>query len=137
MLVAKFHESNCQDKSILISIDKAVNSTIQLRSKKELIQNFIETINASSKVDEDWRKFVREQKEADLEVLIREEKLKQKETKRFINNSFRDGAIKTTGTDIDKILPATSRFDGGKRATKKQNIIDKLVEFFEKYFGLV
>lgn len=137
MLVAKFHESNCEDKSILVSIDKAVGSSMQLRSKKELIENFIETINSSTIVDEDWREFVHEQKEADLAALISEEKLKQKETMKFINNSFRDGALKTTGTDIDKIMPPASRFGGGNRAEKKQSIIEKLMKFFEKYLGLV
>lgn len=137
MLVAKFHESNCEDKSILVSIDKAIGSSIQLRSKKELIENFIETVNSSTKVDEDWRRFIHEQKETELATLISEEKLKQEETKKFINNSFRDGALKTTGTDIDKIMPPASRFGGGNRAAKKQNVIDKLMQFFEKYFGLV
>ncbi len=56
---------------------------------------------------------------------------------KFINNSFRDGALKTTGTDIDKIMPPASRFGGGNRAEKKQSIIDRLIKFFEKYFGLV
>ncbi|MBS4054021.1 MAG: type I restriction endonuclease subunit R [Thermaerobacter sp.] len=137
MLVAKYHASNCEDKSILVSIDKAVNSSIQLRSKKELIENFINTVNSSTKVDEDWRKFVHEQKETDLEALITEEKLKQEETKRFIDNSFRDGALKTTGTDIDKIMPPASRFGSGNRTAKKQGVIEKLMKFFEKYFGLV
>lgn len=137
MLVAKFHESNCEDKNILVSIDKAINSSLQLRSKKELIENFIHTINASTVVDEDWRKFVIEQKETDLATLIEEEKLKQEETRKFINNSFRDGALKTTGTDIDRIMPPVSRFGGGNRVVKKQGIIEKLMQFFEKYFGLV
>lgn len=137
MLVAKFHESNCEDKNILISIDKAINSSLQLRSKKELIENFIHTVNASTVVDEDWRKFVIEQKEADLNTLIEEEKLKQEETRKFINNSFRDGSLKTTGTDIDRIMPPVSRFGGGNRVVKKQGIIEKLMQFFEKYFGLV
>jgi type I restriction enzyme R subunit len=137
MLVAKFHESNCEDKNILISIDKAINSSLQLRSKKELIENFIHTVNASTVVDEDWRKFVIEQKEADLNTLIEEEKLKQEETRKFINNSFRDGSLKTTGTDIDRIMPPVSRFGGGNRVVKKQGIIEKLMLFFEKYFGLV
>lgn len=137
MLVAKYHDSNCEDKSILVSINKAVNSSIQLRSKKELIEHFIETVNASTKVDEDWRKFVREQKETDLSAIIDEEKLKQDETKRFIDNSFRDGSLKTTGTDIDRILPPVSRFNGGNRTAKKQSVIEKLMQFFEKYFGLV
>ncbi|NLA43356.1 type I restriction endonuclease subunit R, partial [Candidatus Saccharibacteria bacterium] len=137
MLVAKFHESNCTDKSILVSIDKAVNSSMQLRSKKELIEHFIQTVNATTKVDQDWKKFVEEQKESDLANIISEEKLKQKETRRLINNSFRDGLLKTTGTDIDKIMPPVSRFGGGNREVKKQNIIDRLMGFFEKYFGLV
>ncbi|MDN5314987.1 MAG: type restriction enzyme subunit [Clostridiales bacterium] len=137
MLVAKFHDSNCTDKGILISIDKAVNSSMQLRSKKELIEHFIQTVNATTKVDQDWKKFVEEQKESDLANIISEEKLKQKETRRLINNSFRDGLLKTTGTDIDKIMPPVSRFGGGNREVKKQNIIDRLMGFFEKYFGLV
>ncbi|MBT9146541.1 MAG: Type I restriction enzyme EcoR124II R protein [Syntrophomonadaceae bacterium] len=136
MLVAKFHESNCEDKSVLISIDKAIGSSIRLRSKKVLIERFVGTINASTNVDEDWRRFVHEQKEIDLAALISEEKLKPEETKKLIDNSFRDGALKATGTNIDKILPPVSRF-GSDRATKKQNVIDKLMKFFEKYFGLV
>lgn len=92
-------------------------------------------VNAYTKVDEDWRKFVHEQKETDLVTIISEEKLKKEETDKFINNSFRDGVLKTTGTDIDKIIPPVSRFDGGKRAAKKQSVIDKLMEFFEKNFG--
>lgn len=137
MLVAKYHQTNCEDKSILVSIDKAISSSIQLRSKKELIEHFIDTVNAATNVDEDWRKFVTEQKETDLNQLIIEEKLKQEETKRLMENSFRDGLLKTTGTDIDKIMPPVSRFGGGNRTAKKQSVIEKLMDFFEKYFGLV
>lgn len=136
MLVAKYHQTNCEDKSILVSIDKAISSSIQLRSKKELIEHFIDTVNAATNVDEDWRKFVFEQKETDLNQLIEEEKLKQEETKRLMDNSFRDGLLKTTGTDIDKIMPPVSRFGGGNRTAKKQSVIEKLMDFFEKYFGL-
>lgn len=78
---------------------------MQLRSKKELIEHFIEIVNAATNVDEDWCKFVIEQKETDLSQLITEEKLKQEETKRLMDNSFRDRLLKTTGTDIDKIMP--------------------------------
>ncbi len=135
MLVQKYHDGNCKDKEILVTIDKAVNSSIQLRSKKELIESFIRTVNASTEVNEDWRRFVLEQKEHDLSEIIEEERLKPVETRKFINNSFRDGTIKTTGTDIDKIMPPVSRFGGG-REVKKQGVIDRLTTFFEKYFGL-
>jgi len=138
MLVAKYHASNCKDKSILVSIDKAIGSSTQLRSKRELIKNFIETINASTNVDEDWRAFVLKQKEADLNAIVGEENLKFEETKKFLDNAFRDGVLRTTGTDIDRILPPISRFAvAGSREAKKQGIITKLMSFFEKYFGLV
>ncbi|MGI6570395.1 MAG: type I restriction endonuclease subunit R [Caldicoprobacterales bacterium] len=136
MLVAKYQQSNCKDKTILTTIDKAINSSIELRSKKELIERFIEQVNVSTKVDEDWRKFLHERKEADISAIIEEEKLKPEETRRFIDNAFRDGMLKTTGTAIDKIMPPVSRFGGG-RAAKKQGIIEKLMIFFEKYLGLV
>ena len=136
MLVEKYHDGNCEDKEILVTIDKAINSSIQLRSKKELIDNFIRTVNVSTEVEADWRKFVLEQKETDLSIIIAEEKLKSEETRKFIDHSFRDGTLKTTGTDIDKIMPPISRFGSG-RAVKKQGVIDKLMKFFEKYLGLV
>ena len=136
MLVEKYHDGNCEDKEILVTIDKAINSSIQLRSKKELIDNFIRTVNVSTEVEADWRKFVLEQKETDLSIIIAEEKLKSEETRKFIDHSFRDGTLKTTGSDIDKIMPPISRFGSG-RAVKKQGVIDKLMKFFEKYLGLV
>ena len=136
MLVAKYKQSNCKDKTILTTIDKAINSSIELRSKKELIERFIEQVNVSTKVDEDWRKFLHERKEADITAIIEEERLKPEETRRFIDNAFRDGILKTTGTAIDKIMPPVSRFGGG-RAAKKQGIIEKLMLFFEKYLGLI
>lgn len=137
MLVAKYHKDNCQDKEILVAIDKAIKSSLQLRSKKELIEHFIETINTDTDVNKDWQKFVREQKEADIQALIDEEKLKPEETKKFVANAFRDGVLKTNGTDLDKIMPPVSRFgDNGSRDKKKQTVIGKLKAFFEKYFGL-
>jgi len=136
MLVDKYQKSNCKDKTILTTIDKAINSSIELRSKKELIERFINQVNVSTKIDEDWRKFLHERKEEEITEIIKEENLKPEETRRFIDNSLQDGVLKTTGTAIDKIMPPISRFGGG-RAVKKQGIIEKLTKFFEKYFGLV
>ena len=136
MLVAKYHDSNCEDKEILGSIDKAIKSSLALRSKQELIDKFISKINADTNVYSDWAKFVKKQKEEDLENLIKEENLNEEATRKFLDNSFRDGEVKITGTDIEKILPAMRRFGGGNRAEKKQTIIDKIKKFFEKYFGI-
>ena len=136
MLVEKYHDGNCEDKEILSAIRKAVDASIQLRSKKELIEQFISQVNVESSVQGDWRRYVSEQEESDLAEIIATEKLKPEETRKFMENAFRDGAIKTTGTDIDKLIPPVSRFGGGNRAKKKQGIIEKFQTFFEKYFGV-
>ena len=136
MKVAEYYKSNKKDKEILIDIKKAIDSSIELRSKKELIEGFIDRVNSSKNVTDDFKKFVREEKEKDLEKVIEEEKLKPEETKKFIDNSLRDGTLKTTGTDIDKLLPPVSRFGGGNRIEKKSGVIEKLKGFFDKYLGL-
>ena len=136
MLVEKYHDGNCEDKEILSTIRKAVDASIQLRSKKELIEQFISQVNVESSVQGDWRRYVSEQEESDLAEIIATEKLKPEEARKFMENAFRDGAIKTTGTDIDKLMPPVSRFGGGDRTKKKQGIIEKFKTFFEKYFGL-
>ncbi len=136
MLVAKYHQSNCEDKEILGTIDKAIKSSLALRSKKELIDGFISKINADTNVMDDWGKFVKEQKEIDLKKIINDENLNEEETRKFLDNAFRDGQVKTNGTDIERILPPMRRFGGGNRAKKKENIIVKVKKFFEKYFGL-
>lgn len=136
LLVQKYHDSNCTNKEILVNISKAIGSSIQLRSKKELIENFIGSVNADTDVEKSWKDFVRQRKDEDLKEIIDSEHLKPQETRTFIDNSFRDGQVRTTGTDIDRILPPMSRFGGGNRQEKKKSVINKIQAFFERYFGL-
>lgn len=136
MLVKKYHDTHCEDKEVLITIHKAMDASPELRSKKQLIENFIAGINDVDDVMNEWHSYVVEQRAHDLDEIIAEEKLKPEDTRKFMENAFRDGEIKTSGTDIDKLMPPISRFGGGGRAKKKQGVIDKLKTFFEKYFGI-
>lgn len=136
MLVKKYHDTHCEDKEVLISIKKAIDASPELRSKKQLIETFIMGINEVDDVMNEWHDFVVKQREDDLKTLIAEEKLKEPETRKYLENAFREGEIKTTGTDIDKLMPPVSRFGGGARAEKKQTVISKLKNFFDKYFGV-
>ena len=136
MLVAKYHDSNCEDASIIVDIRKAIGGSPELRSKRDLIENFISQINTSTNVQKDWLAYIQKKKVEELEQITAELKLKPEETKIFIENSFRDGALRTTGTDIDKILPPVSRFGGGNRSEVKKNVIERLTSFFERYCGV-
>ena len=138
LLVKNYHDSNCKNKEILVNIRKAVSASMQLRSKKELIEDFVASVNTDTDVDEAWEAYVKQRKSDDLNEIITRENLKADETAKFVDNAFRDGVIRTTGTDIDKILPAMSRFGGdGNRQEKKKTVIEKLKVFFEKYFGII
>lgn len=136
MLVKKYHDGHCEDKEVLVTINRAVDASPELRSKKALIENFISRINEVDDVMTEWHEYVNEKREEELVQIIKDEKLKEPETRKFIKNAFRDGEIRTIGTDIDKLMPPVSRFGGGNRSVKKQGIIDKLKAFFEKFFGI-
>ena len=145
MLLEKYRQSNCQDKEILTSIPKTVDATPQLRSsKKALINEFIERIDMPlfhRSIIAEWRQFVLQRKEQDLQKIIDDEGLKPQETRRFVENCFRNDELKTTGTAIDDILPRISRFAkqdpaAPSRIQKKLSVIQQLREFFDRYLGL-
>ena len=118
---------------------KAIAASPDLRNKRDLIEQFIErmTPTDSDNVMDNWEKYVEEQRAADLQRIIEEEKLKPAETQAFISHAFEDGQLSTIGTSITKILPPMPLFGGGgKRNQKKKTVIEKLQAFFNKYFDL-
>ncbi len=136
MLVAKYHESNCEDKEVLVTIQKAVNASPELRSKKALIENFIENLKEVDDVMIGWESYVEQEREQELAQIIEEENLNEEETRRYMENAFRDNEIKTSGTDLNNLMPPTSRFGGGNREEKKQTVINKFLAFFERFRGI-
>ncbi|MDO5650469.1 MAG: type I restriction endonuclease subunit R, partial [Gallicola sp.] len=43
-LIRRYHEGNSADVEIMVTISKAINSSVELRSKKDLIENFIQSL---------------------------------------------------------------------------------------------
>ena len=136
MLVTKYHDSHCKDREVLVAIQKAIDSSPELRSKKALIQSFLKGINEVDDIMSEWHAFIARQKEQDLLSIINDEGLNEQETREYIESCFRDGFVKTNGTDLNKVLPPMSRFGSNNRIEKKQRVIGKLLEFFEKYYGI-
>jgi type I restriction enzyme R subunit len=125
------------DKEIRATIERAINSSPSLRNKKDLIEQFVDSVNTKVKVDAQWQSFVATKKVEELERIITEENLNAEAARSFIDNAFRDGSISVSGTAITKILPPISRFSKNNgHASKKQAVLDKLIAFFERYFGL-
>ena len=120
-LVDNYQKSNLKDKEILTSIKKSIDSSIELRSKKALIEQFIDKINANSDLNQDWREFTNQSKAVELEQIISEENLKSENTQKLLANAFRDGELKSTGTHFASILPPISMFDKNNTRAKKKN----------------
>lgn len=135
MLVEKYKEKHGDDKEIVVDIMKAVDSSPELRSKKDLIENFLAVVNDCDDVQQAWLEYIQEKRDKELETLIEQESLNSNMTHEFMKYSFNQGDIKTSGTDIDNLLPAMSRF-GGDRSVKKQTVIEKFKAFFERYYGI-
>ena len=136
-LIKKYHEDHTKNREILLDINKAIDSSVELRNKKDLINQFISSLDVRSVVDDDWQKFVEGKKVEELEQIIASESLDHDATYTFIKNAFRNGNVATTGTAITKILPPVSRFSPtGERTKKRENVLDKLKRFFEKFFDI-
>ena len=136
-LIKEYHKDHIKNKEIITDINKAVNSSMVLRNKKDLIDRFIASLNKNALVDEEWREFIEKNKKEELEKIITEENLNSEETYKFIENAFKDGSVPTTGTAITKILPPISRFSKtGERTKKRENILDKLKVFFERFYDI-
>ena len=139
MLVTKYREEqgNGDDIELRATISRAVDASPTLRNKSDLIEAFVERVSAAGPVDEQWNKYVAERRIAELDRLIEDEGLRAKETHAFVKQAFRDGAIQTTGTSITRVLPPASRFSSdGSHSAKKQRVLARLGEYFERFFGL-
>lgn len=136
-LVKKYHDSNMEDKEILVTINKAIMSSPDLRNKKDLILAFIDSLDANSDVYADFEGFMNSKKKEELDKIIEEENLNSDETYKFIRKSFEQGRVETNGTEISDMLPPMSMFsEDNNRQVKKNRVLDKLIEFFDKFFSI-
>ncbi|WP_434922714.1 type I restriction endonuclease subunit R [Glutamicibacter sp. PAEs-4] len=140
MLVQKHREEHGDgdDKELRAGISRAIDSSPSLRNKKDLIENFVDSLSVDASVQDEWQKYVAEQRDRELEQIIQEENLKREQTLGYVDLAFSDGVLRTTGTEVTKILPPVSRFSMvTNHGEKKRRVIEKLTVFFERFFGLI
>lgn len=128
-----------EDREISASIIRAIDASLTLRSKKDLIEAFIATVAVGADVDVEWRRFLAERRAAELDALIEREGLHADETRALVASALRDGGLPTGGTALAQTLPAMPRF--GAAATeryleKRAGVLDALVSFVERFTGV-
>ena len=135
-LVQQYHDTNCQDKTIIVKLRKQIEASPDMRDKRDLIEKFIDqmTPDKDSDVGEQWEAYIEREKKAELDAIINEERLKPQETAAFMQRAFMDGYVTETGTGIAQILPPSNPFlpESGE---KKQTVIERLKEYLQKFIG--
>ena len=138
-LVKKYQNQNSKDRELTLrDIDRAIKSSPEMRNKKDLIDEFVESITPTSEVDDDWNTFVRKKMQEEVSDIISSEKLQEVPARKFIKNSFENGFVQTDGTDVAAIMPPINPFKkAAGREEKKSEILDKIKSFFNRFYDLV
>lgn len=139
MLVEQYRETHGSDESeeIRAQISRAANSSPSLRNKRDLIEEFVNTVSLTQPVDEQWEEFIRTKRTAELNAIITEEKLRMPTAQSFIEEALTTGIVSTLGTGIVRILPPMSRFTpGNEREKVKTRVLQRIQAFVERYRNL-
>ena len=139
MLVEKLRaeKGDGDDKEVRAEITRAVDASPTLRSKRDLVEDFVESVSLLGAVDAQWQAYIAAKRETELQELIETHKLRLEETQSFVDAAFRDGQLRTAGTEITRILPRVSRFNReSNHGDKKKRVIEALSRFFERFRGL-
>ena len=137
MLLHKYQESHFKDKEIVVTITKSIDSSMELRSKKDLIEQFISALTPATRIDDDWQAFIQQKKKAELDAIIKDENLNKDATYSFVNNAFRDGYVQTFGKELAGILPPISLFSRSNNRTQKRlSVVEKITAFFNRFKDL-
>ena len=136
-LVAQKNGDSVHDAELVVKIKKSIAATPDLRDKEDLIMHFVQNISAGSDINDEWSMYVHQKLGKELQELIATENLKPEQTLEFLQQSFRDGEIRESGTGIASILPPMPLFGaGGSREAKKKAVTEKLKALFKRFYDL-
>ncbi|WP_218078939.1 hypothetical protein [Brevibacterium sp. HMSC08F02] len=141
MLVEKLHtpksSSTPSDDDVKEQIRQAIDASPTLRGKRDLFMDFIEAVDTSKNVVDQWNAFVQQRRERELGNRIQEQNLREPQARAFVDYAFEIGEVPTTGTDIVEILPPMSLFGrtaaGDSREDVRKRVVKKFIELFERY----
>lgn len=136
-LVAKYHDGHMKDKLILADIDRTVMASPDLRSKKDLIDSFVESLASGADVQQDWKAYIKQRKQEEFDRIVDEEHLKAGLAEQFVVDCFKEGHVDADGTRIVSMLPPVSRFaPSNAYEVMKTRVIDRFREYFDRFTGM-
>ncbi|ELZ7775835.1 type I restriction endonuclease subunit R [Campylobacter upsaliensis] len=134
-LIAKYHKDQATNYEPIL---KLLDSSLSLRSKKELFLRFIDSLHTQSNVEKDFSAYIKTHKNNALQDIINTLNLDSQKTKEFMQDSFERGELRDYGRAFGEILPPSPLFGKGAEQTHKvrEKALEKLQAFFELFKGL-
>ncbi|EGK8035046.1 type I restriction endonuclease subunit R [Campylobacter upsaliensis] len=134
-LIAKYHKDQATNYEPIL---KLLDSSLSLRSKRELFLRFIDSLHTQSNVEKDFSAYIKTHKNNALQDIINALNLDPKKTKEFMQDSFERGELRDYGRAFGEILPPSPLFGKGAEQTHKvrKKALEKLQAFFELFKGL-
>jgi type I restriction enzyme R subunit len=138
MLVKELQASTgVQIKEIKAKIDRAVLSSYSLRSKKDLIEQFLSTIDNYSDIDKSWKLYIEQERSRELEAIITTENLDPVAAQKYVAQAFSDGELQLAGPALTNMLPPKNMFTAdNEHGQQKASVLSKLQTYFDRFFGL-
>ena len=89
MLVERYRQKHGdgEDKEIRAEISHALDASPTLRSKKDLIEEFVDSVTINSQVDVEWERFAEERREQELDQIIADEALRDQAVSTCVRRS--------------------------------------------------
>lgn len=136
-LVEQMQGERADVAELTVKVNKAIDSSPDLRDKKELINQFIESLTPDSEVTEKWNQYVDEQKRREFANIVNEEHLKEEAAREFIASAWERGYVPEGGLELNAIMPPINPFDpSANREGKVQTVLNKIKSFFQKFFEI-
>lgn len=139
-LIFEYNKKDSNKNELINEIRPLIRSSVANRAKENLIVDFINRTDISqisdkSNIIDDFFKFARDEQISEVENLIKIEGLNEEAAKHYISNALRQEFVSENGTDLNDILPKMSPLNP-QYLTKKQNVLDKVRIFVEKFKGV-
>ena len=120
-------------------IRRIIRTSLGTRAKENLVINFInktdlKKLKNNGEILDAFYKYAKEEKKEKIDELVKDENLKE-DSRRFIEKSINKGFVDYAGSELDSILPPTSRRKGA-REVKKQSVLEKIQKMVEIFIGI-
>ena len=120
-------------------IRRVIRTSLGTRAKENLVINFInktdlKKLKNNGEILDAFYKYAKEEKKEKIDELVKDENLKE-DSRRFIEKSINKGFVDYAGSELDSILPPTSRRKGA-REVKKQSVLEKIQKMVEIFIGI-